>query len=154
MKNAILFPMLLAFCLMVLTVGCSEKPPETIEAGGQVLLNGTPLASAEIRFVPMHPGLDANYMSTAVTDKDGRFQLTMLSGKPGVCVCRHQILVMEGPLPEEARGMSDNAQTIAVRYMESLKNRPIPPSYGDAVRSPLKLDVTSDQNDYKIELAR
>jgi hypothetical protein len=154
MKNSFLSPWLWVGCLLVLTVGCGQKPPETIEAGGQVLLNGIPLASAEVRFIPLHPGLDANYMSTGVTDQNGRFQLTMLSGQSGVCVCRHQVLVMEGPLPEEARGMSDNAQTIAIRYMESLKNRPIPGSYGDAVRSPLKLEVVSDQNDYKIELSR
>jgi len=154
MRNTFLLLWLLGCCVFTGMTGCAKKPPETIEAGGQLLLNGVPLASAEVRFIPLHPGLDANYMSTGVTDQEGRFKLAMLSGKSGVCVCNHQVLVMEGPLPDEARGMSDNAQTIALRYLEGLKNRPIPDHYSDAVRSPIKIDVVKDQTDYKIELAR
>jgi hypothetical protein len=141
--------------LVSLASGCSKKPPEVVSVSGIVTLNGAPLPHAEVRFFPQAEGLDMNLASVGLTDAEGRFVLKMVgTEKDGVCVCKHQVTVTEGPLPAEARSNSEEAQTVAVRFMQALKNRPIPEMYGNLVTSPIHIEVVRDQTDYKIELTR
>jgi hypothetical protein len=141
--------------LTLAIVGCTSRPPEIISAGGIVTLNGAPLPHAEVRFFPKTEGLDMNFSSVGLTDAEGKFVLKMVgTDKAGVCVCSHHVTVTEGPLPPEARSNSENAQTIAVQFMQSLKNRPIPETYSNLVTSPIHVEVTKDQSEYSIQLSR
>jgi hypothetical protein len=133
--------------------GCSQSPPPIVPAEGVVLLNGQPLASAQVEFVPMHPGLGMEYIATATTDEKGRFQLTC-KGSLGACACENRVTVTEAPLPEKARGMSGAAQQEMSRYYARLKNRPIPEQYANVARSPLAVTVAAGQTEYKLELRR
>ena len=145
----------LAGLLLLCTVcfGCAKKPPETMSAGGTLTFNGQPLANAEVRFFPMEPGLDGNYVASGVTDQDGKFTLRLVGKQESsVCVGKHQVIVMEGPLPAEARGDSEQAQTAALNYMKSLKNRPIPIKYANLASSPLTVEIVAGQTEYKLSL--
>ena len=140
----------------VLTTGCfGPGVPDIVPAGGIVTINGTPLANVEVRFVPQHPGLDGNYVAKGVSDADGKFNL-VLPGKTesGVCACAHRVIVLEGPMPDEAYGQSEAAQMLALKFMATLKDRPLPKIYESLSESPLLITVVPDQREYKLELTR
>ena len=40
------------------------------------------------------------------------------------------------------------------RFYAGLKNRPIPPDYSTAARTPLAVIVTAERGDYRIDLKR
>lgn len=132
--------------------GCGEggRTPTLTEAGGVVLLGGQPLPNAQVTFLPTASALAANAQASGVTDENGRFTLTTGS-KPGAAIGENIVTVAEGPIPEELR--SEEAQDKLARFRATLKNRPIPDRYG-AATSGIKVTVTKDQKEYKIELTR
>jgi hypothetical protein len=130
--------------------GCSKPPPPpVVPAEGVVLLNGQPLANAEVQFIPMAPGLGMEYIAVGTTDEQGRFKLTC-KGQPGACACENKVTVTDAPLPERARGN----QAEEAKYSATLKNRPIPEVYATAARTPLTVTVTAGQTEYRVELNR
>jgi len=133
--------------------GCSKSPPPIVAAGGVVLLNGQPLPNAQVQFIPMIQGFGAEYIAVGVTDEKGRFTLTC-NGQPGACACETRVIVIDPPAPEKARGLSEAAQAELTRFQAGLKNRPIPPDYGSAAKTPLVIKVTPDRADYNLELKR
>lgn len=139
--------------LLALLCGCQKAPPPLTPVEGVVTLRGKPLPNAEIMFIPMVPGFDARILSTAITDDQGRYRM-MCGNQVGACVCEHRVTVAEGPIPEQFRGMSAAAQVGAGRYLAGLKNRPIPPQYGNFAQTPLTVTVTANQKEYPIELTR
>lgn len=149
--------------LGVLTVGiaalpfilaCGKpKPPPMTRVEGSITVNGKPLPSARIRFIPTFPGFGAEVIAEGTSDTDGHFHLTC-DGKDGACVGRHQVLVEEGSLPEELRGESGGAQAKMTNYLRSLSNRPIPAQYGNLAETPLEIDVKQDVSTYEIKLSR
>lgn len=63
-----------SLCLaFLLVVGCSSgtKGPQVAPADGRITLQGKPIAGAQVMFVP-----DKGPIAMAVTDMDGKFQLT------------------------------------------------------------------------------
>jgi hypothetical protein len=140
--------------LMLLALaGCSNEPklPDLTEVEGVVLMNGQPLPFANVKFNPTKGGLPPNSIGIAVTDEAGKFKL-MTAGKPGAVPGDHVVTVSEGPPPEDVRG--EAGQEKLAKYQASLKNRPIPPKYGDLNKSDLRVAVKADQKEYKIELTR
>lgn len=139
--------------LSMSVIGCAPTPPAIVPAEGVVLLNGQPLAKADIRFVPMIQGFGAEFIATATTDDKGKFTL-YCNGMNGACVGENRVTVEEGALPDEARGESGKAQMIATRYLASLKNRPIPPVYTNLAQSPLSVTITPGQTTYDLKVTR
>lgn len=137
-------------------VGCKPAPPPFIPVNGTVTINGSPLANAKVRFVPLEEGLDASFICTAVTDSDGKYSLTPPGkSEPGGCACKSKVLVSEGPAPDEAYGAYMRGDPGPMdRYNKSLKNRPIPTNYGRMSGSPFVVTVTADQETYDFELNR
>ena len=133
--------------------GCSKKPPDIVEVEGVVTINNKPVPMAEVQLIPKIQGFGAEYIATGITDKDGRFKLTC-KGQRGACACENWVVIAEGPLPDDARGMSGESQMKASRYLAGLSNRPIPPQYGTAGQTPLVITVTSDRKEYNFDLAR
>jgi hypothetical protein len=143
-------------CLLITAValaGCAKAPPEIVPVEGVVLLNGQPLPHAEVQFVPMSPGLGAEYVATATTDESGRFTLTC-RGRQGACACENRVTVSDAPAPDDARGMSGESQTRVSRYYAALKNRPIPAAYASVARTPLAVAVAAGRAEYRLELKR
>ncbi|VTS08884.1 DUF4198 domain-containing protein [Tuwongella immobilis] len=139
--------------LGMLLPGCAPTPPEIVSVRGTVTLNGKPLPGAEVQFVPMIQGFGGEYIATALTDDQGRYELKVL-GKSGACACENRVTVSEGPLPEDARGQSAASQMRATRFLAALKNRPIPDKYTNLAQSPLKVEVKLGQSEYPLELMR
>jgi hypothetical protein len=52
------------------------------------------------------------------------------------------------------RGMDPDSQQRLAAYEAALKNRPIPPQYSTYSRTPLRVEVKSDQKEYEITLSR
>ncbi|MFO0877155.1 MAG: hypothetical protein U0840_07245 [Gemmataceae bacterium] len=133
-------------------VGCGPKPPPIVPVEGRVMLNGKPLARAEVRFFPMIK-FGGEYIAVGETDENGYYKLECMA-QPGACACENRVTVTEGSVPEDCRGMSAESQARLVRYQASLKNRPIPGKYANLAQSPLKFLVSPDQKNYPIDLER
>src|SRR5688572_7259469 len=84
------FPLALGFALLpplALLAGCgSGSGPTTVIVTGTVTMDGKPLAGANVVFHPLD-GAETALASQAVTDAEGRFELTTHAGggkfKPG-----------------------------------------------------------------------
>jgi len=139
--------------LVLALTGCGSEvtlPPPT-EVEGVVLLGGQPLPNATVSFHPTQSRLPANSTATGVTDAQGRFKLTV-GNKPGAIPGENIVTVTEGPVPEEMRGQDAQAKLAA--FQAEKKNRPIPKQYGNAATSSVRVTVTNEQKEYKIELNR
>ncbi len=148
-------PAIVLIGLCLAAAGCTKAPPSITEAEGVVLLNGVPLANAQVDFVPELSEFGAEMNSGAVTEDDGRFHLTCAkNAQPGAVVATHRVVVTEGPMPEKFRGMSGEAQNGATAYLKGLKNRPIPQQYGSVGKTPLRAEVKADQQQYEIKWTR
>jgi hypothetical protein len=130
--------------------GCGQAPPQIVEAGGVVLLDGAPLPKARVRFVPRND-YGPTYLAVAVTDDKGRFTLTC-HGQSGACVGENLVSVGEAEVPEELTLTSAREKLQA--YLKALKNRPIPAKYGNLAQSPLTMTVKAEQKEYVVELRR
>ncbi len=139
-------------CVLALA-GCAKSPPAIVPVEGVVLLNNQPLPNAMVQFIPMIDGFGAEYIASGITDANGRFKVACPL-KEGAAAAESVVTVEEASPPDNARGMSGEAQAALTRYMNGLKNRPIPPAYGSAAKSPLKVTVTAGQTEYKLELKR
>jgi hypothetical protein len=148
--------LLLALALVLALGGCGKpSPPPVTDAEVVVLLNGEPLSSALVQFVPMLEHYGAEMNSQGITDNKGRAQLVCAQKQqPGAVVGKHRVLVRDAPGPAGTRGPSATAQQKMADYLASLKNRPIPPEYNDLARTPLSVDVTAGQKTYKLTLKR
>jgi len=136
--------------------GCKKPVPAFVPVSGTVTINGTPLAHAEVRFVPLVEDLDANFICSAITGDDGSYTL-MPPGKsePGGCACKSKVLISEGGAPDEAYTAYMKGDPGPMeRFNKSLKNRPIPTNYGRMSSSPLLITVTPEQQVYDLELSR
>jgi hypothetical protein len=146
----------LAFLSTLVAAGCGGggRPPVT-EVEGIVLLNGTPLPSAQVEFLPELSKFGAEMNSSAITDDKGRFKLTCSYNQlPGAVIGKHRVTVSEAPAPQEFRGMDGASQEGYAKYVTGLRNRPIPPEYGTVGRTPLVIEVTPDKKDYEVKLIR
>lgn len=140
--------------MVVSSTGCGKpKPPPIVEAEGTITVNGAPLPSARIRFIPMFPGFGAELIAEGLSDKNGQFKL-VCQGTSGACLGEHRVVVEEGPLPPGAMGESGDAQMKMTRYLQNLANRPIPPQYGNMAQSPLSIVIKDGEKSYPLELAR
>jgi hypothetical protein len=142
-----------ALAVALVLAGCSKSPPAIVPVEGIVTINGNPLPSATVTFVPMIQGYGAEYIATGTTDEKGRFKVECKAG-PGACACENRVTLTDAPAPDKARGMSAEAQTELARYSGNLKNRPIPPDYGNVGKTPLVLTPSAGQSEYKLELKR
>ena len=137
--------------IAILSVGCrKEAPPPIVPAGGVVLLNGTPLAKAQVRFIPQIK-FGPEFIAKGDTDEQGRYTL-QCNGKQGACAVENVVTVTESEIP--SRLLGESAQAELSVYLRSLKNRPIPQNYGSPATSPLHVTPAEGQTEYKLELKR
>lgn len=133
--------------------GCAKRLPSVVAVQGTVLLNGVPLPSAAVTFMPQLENFGAESNSTAVTDDNGKFTLTCAyNSQPGAVVGKHMVLITDPPLPEDMRDIRD-ARVLA-QYRAQLGNRPIPQQYSSATQSPIRIEIKQGQEPVTIELTR
>jgi len=141
------------FAFVLIAPGCAQARPAIVPVEGVLLLDNKPVPHAEVQFVPMERGLGAEYIAVGTTDEQGRFTL-LCNGRSGACACENRVLIADAAPPESARGMTSASQTEMSRFYARLKNRPIPPHYATAARTPLAVVVIAEQGEYRIELKR
>jgi hypothetical protein len=146
-------PSAAALAVALALAGCSKSSPDLVTVEGEVLLNGQPLPNATVTFVPMIEGFGAEYMASGVSDEKGHFKV-VCPGKNGAPVGENRVTVTNPSPPEGARGQSAAAQAKAAAFFASLKNRPIPRQYTTVVSTPLVINVTASQAEYRLELQR
>jgi len=135
----------------ILCQGCrKEAPPPIVAAQGVVMLNGAPLPTVQVRFIPQIK-FGPQFIATGVTDAQGRYSLTC-NGQPGACAVENMVTVSEAEIPAKLQG--ENAQRELATYLQALKNRPVPQNYGSPATTPLSVSVTEGQSEYKLDLHR
>jgi hypothetical protein len=135
----------------MLLAGCSAKPPQITVVEGVILLEGEPLPLAQVQFIPELQHFGAEYNASAVTDDQGRFKMKChKNGEPGAVVGWNRVVVTDYAPPDLRR----KSQEERADYYLELKNRPIPDTYASVGKTPLRIEVSADQSDYRLELKR
>ena len=134
--------------------GCNGRAnPDVVPGGGILTANGKPMNNVEIRFIPTQEGLDGNFIAKGVSDENGKFVLSFPGEDgSGVVVGENKVILLEGPMPEGARGQSEESQKEAVAFARGLKFRPIPRHYSSLSESPLSFSVTADKSEFEIDI--
>lgn len=135
-------------------VGCKPSTPPIVPVSGTVTVDGKPLPHAKVWFTPTVPGVNGDFMASAVTDEEGKYVLVSANGESGVCSCQCKVTVSEGPIPEELRAKGQAGGPQIAKFRKSLKNRPIPRRYMTLGQSPLVLEISEETSDYPLELSR
>jgi hypothetical protein len=124
---------ILAFFL-ALVLGCGRSVSERVPVSGQVLIDGRPLTSGTIEFVP-----EAGRPSSAAIQADGHFELASESvGRTkeiGAAPGRYRVLVASSKIVDE-KTIQWNA----------------PAKYADFRTSGLEVTINNPMNDLQIKL--
>lgn len=127
--------------------GGNPDMPELVPAGGKVTMDGTPLAGAQVTFVPAGatPGNDAG----GRTDEEGRYEIESRHGT-GAPVGQYRVVITKLVMPDG----SDFIPTEDVSPMDSPARQVLPAQYSDADRTVLEATVPeggSDGLDFALE---
>ena len=141
-------------------VGCGGgvDRPKTIPVTGTVMYNGVPIAGAEVSFW----NDAAPRAASGVTDPEGKFSLSMFSPNDGAIPGDNVITVtkIEGgevipsASPEE---MLNNPSAMASGYQTKMDDggpkSAVPAKYAKKNTSPLKENVSEENNQFVLQLA-
>lgn len=120
--------------LAIFAIGCDRGPP-VVRVEGKVLLDGQPLAAADVGFSPVGSG-DVLAAGGRTRD-DGTFVLSSRGARLGAGALLGEYVVTVRKIkepPEEFTGI--------IEYI-------VPPRYGDTAKSPLRATVVSGRNVYE-----
>jgi hypothetical protein len=139
-------PIYIWLVAVALLMGCGKRAggPATVEVAGTVTFDEKPVEGANVTFSPEGTGDDARLASQALTDQNGRFQLSTYVGsgktKSGIIPGRYQVTVSK--FDRAALGKGFVAPTNV-----------LPKKYGDAKTSQLRADVAAGkENDFPFAL--
>ena len=89
------------FCcaaLVLLACGCEPDfvgAPSFTDVQGRVLLDGQPVESAKVIFIPLAADIapESDGMGYGITDAQGNFSLTRANGESGICRGIHRVFI-------------------------------------------------------------
>jgi hypothetical protein len=122
--------------------GCNEGPA-TVPVQGVIRLDGQPLKSASVQFVPEDSGRDA----TATTDQNGRFVLSTFEPRDGALPGAYKVVVTpSAPVQQTPTAMTaDEAMAAAAAEARRATSKPahpgFPEKYTRADQTPLRQSV-------------
>ncbi len=122
------------FCALMLAAsatGCSDGRPERVPVAGIVLIDGKPLTSGNIKFVPK-----SGRPSAGKIGADGRFSLTCYDGNDGALLGTHRVQVSSNRIISDSK----------IEWYA-------PQKYADFRTSEIEVEVTKPVDDLKIELS-
>lgn len=122
-----LFLSLLALCLCV---GCDSRP-QRVPVAGKVTIDGQPLTSGFVRFVPAH-----GRTASGELNANGEFKLSTFDDNDGALVGQHQVEIIAVANPTATK----------VRYLT-------PTKYQDANTSGVQFNITKPEPNLVIELS-
>lgn len=130
-ERRLLLSVALGLHVLGLPAGCS-KGPERVAVSGQVLIDGQPLTTGTVSFMPVAGGRPAG----GKLDEQGRFTLTSLKPGDGTMLGEYNIAVS------------------AVEYQGEVAQKwHAPKKYADARTSGLTVNVAQPEEDVKLELS-
>jgi hypothetical protein len=128
MKYLILLSLFFAVSLAL--TGCGDGHPARVPVSGRVLIDGQPLTSGTIRFIPT-----GHRASQGTIDSSGHFTLSCYSENDGAVLGKHNIEV----------GASERVKPTLIRWHA-------PKKYQDQATSGLSKEITGPTEDLTIEL--
>ncbi len=126
--------------------GCASDLQFNEQVEGTVKLDGMPLSNVLVEFVPNLKSKTQAPVSRATTDSSGHFILMCANERPGAVIGRHNVLVRVG------RGGQSGADEMDAPPDRSSGRPAIPSIYGNATKTPLKVEITSDKHSYEINV--
>jgi hypothetical protein len=120
---------LCALAAFVMLVGCDGRP-ERVPVAGVVLIDGQPLKSGNIKFVPK-----SGRPSAGKIGADGHFNLTCYDGNDGALLGTHRVQIASNRIISDSK----------IEWYA-------PKDYADFRTSGLEINVTEPVEDLKIEL--
>jgi len=116
--------------VLLASAGCGDGRPERVKVSGQVLIDGKPLTTGNIKFVP-----EGARPSAGTLDENGQFTLTCFDGNDGVIPGTHRV------------------QISASKILSGSKMKWFAPrKYADFRKSGLQFEILESTDDLKIEL--
>ena len=148
--------------LLLLLAGCSDgedewtrELPETVPAGGVVLLDGKPVEGATVVFAPAPPG---KYPATAVTSSDGEFELKAFPSKEGAVPGSYQAGVTKNVETGAGKPKDPSFYGLDAEHAEEAPppieyKNVLPQQYADPASSGLTVEIPAGgTSELKIEL--
>lgn len=149
----------LTLTIALLLAGCSggdkwtKSLPETVPAGGVVLLDGQPVEGAAVVFAPVSPG---KYPAQALTGSGGRFELKAFPSKDGAVPGSYQVAVsktVETSGSNQPVNLGPDVGHAATTGGDALWKNELPSQYATPPASGLTAVVPPEgTSDLKIEL--
>jgi hypothetical protein len=128
--------------LVLIVTGCSRLS-NTVPVQGVVRLDGQPLKSASVQFVPEATGRDA----TATTDEQGRFVLSTFEPRDGALPGAYKVIItLSAPmLDAPAKAMSaEEAMAAAGAAAERPQPKPTGPTFPEKYTRPDQTPLTQN----------
>ena len=130
------------FAILLLTTsvltGCGETGPPgptLVDASGSVLLEGQPLADADVSFIPLES--TEGIGGRARTNESGQFEVQYLRGGTGLPSGTYRVTVSKRVMPDGSPVAADD-QTDPI---ESPAMETLPPAYSNEDQTKLKVVV-------------
>lgn len=147
-------------CGMTLGCGDSASRPATIAVSGSVMYQGKPVEGAEVVFWGKNAPKDAS----GVTDKDGKFTLSMFEPNDGCLPGENVVIVTKkdssksaAPAVTPEQMLSDPTALAKAGSQQSSSKEAgpkmlIPEKYSSKSTTPLKADVSASNNSFPFTL--
>lgn len=137
--------------------GCGPAPHTLVEAGGTLMMGGKPLPNVLVLLAPEStPDGLTPLGASGTTDAQGRFTLVSDNGKPGAAVGTHHVMLIDNNLAEASTSDDEQEQrgTTATKPATPKPARKARFStlYGQAGKSPLKVEIKAGQKDYPLKV--
>ncbi len=116
---------------VVTIAGCGDGRPTRVPVAGIVLINGEPLKSGNIKFVPKNGRPSASKIS-----EDGSFNLTCYDGNDGALLGKHRVQVSSNRIISDSK----------IEWFA-------PQEYADFRTSGIEVEVAEATDNLKIELS-
>jgi hypothetical protein len=87
-RSRYLWPFLCFLALFPLSLGCGDERPERVKVSGVVMIDGKPLTSGSVRFIPT-----GSRPETGVIDENGRFTLSTFQPGDGCILGTHTVTI-------------------------------------------------------------
>jgi len=123
--------------LAVIVLGCGKDPnlPPLVPVTGTVTLDGKPLDSATVTFIPV--GKTRGNGAMGYTDEEGKYQLATHRGDRGAPVGEYRVVLNKMVMPD---GTPYSAES-GLAPMDSPAREILPPRFSDQMQTKLKATV-------------
>ena len=154
MTNYRVFASLFIIFVLVSLLGCGSKGPKVYRVEGIVTLDGTPVADANVSFVPKQAGapddLTGPLLAGGATDAAGKYTLTTNRGSAiggGTTVGEYQVSIVKKKMTNPLTGPLAPGQRFVPQYQYE-----VPRAFEDSQKSNISVEVVKGKNVFNFAL--